>query len=152
MICTFFGHRNCPTTVARQLKNLLEELIIKNTKIKFYVGNNGNFDSIVYNTLKELKIKYPQILYFVILAYIPSKKEVAPMIYEGDTLIPDGIEIVPKKFAISYRNEWMINSSDMVVAYVNKSYGGAHKYLEIAKKKGKACINIFDTCSYLSDN
>lgn len=142
MICTFFGHRNCPSTISKQLEEILEILITENNIIKFYVGNNGNFDSIVYNILKKLKTKHPHVSYSVVISYIPCKKASAPLICESDTLVPDGIETIPKRFSISYRNEWMINKSDMVIGYVNKSCGGAFKYFELAKKKGKTCINL----------
>ena len=34
------------------------------------------------------------------------------------TLLPDGMEFVPRKFAIAHRNRFTINESDYVVAYV----------------------------------
>lgn len=58
------------------------------------------------------------------------------------TIIPDGIETVPKKFAINYRNSWMIEQSDYVVTYVNSSVGGAAKFKKQAEKKNKIVINL----------
>ena len=43
----------------------------------------------------------------------------------------------PKRFAISWRNRWMLDRSDHVIAYVTRSWGGAAQFAELAKKRGK---------------
>lgn len=53
-----------------------------------------------------------------------------------ETVYPP-LESVPKRFAISRRNEWMVRESDIVVAYVTHSWGGAAKTLEYARRKKK---------------
>ena len=57
------------------------------------------------------------------------------------------LEFVPKRFAIVKRNEWMMTNADIVIAYVNRNYGGAYKSLQAAKRKKKKIINI---CDFLS--
>lgn len=75
MTVTFFGHRDTPSSIAPELKKVLTELIEKNGATVFYVGNEGNFDWMVYDTLKELKSEYPFIEYKVVLAYLTKKKK-----------------------------------------------------------------------------
>ena len=87
-----------------------------------------------------MKAKYPQIRYSVILAYMPD--EHIKEIYGENTLFPDGMESVPKKFAISKRNDWMILHSGFAVCYVYKITGGAAKFREKAEKKGLQVINL----------
>ena len=41
MICTFFGHHDCPPAVIPKLKAVLEDLIIPYSVEQFYVGNHG---------------------------------------------------------------------------------------------------------------
>ena len=105
----------------------------------FYVGNNGNFDSIVRRQLEDLSRTYP-ITYGVVLAYLPTKKSE----YEDytNTILPEGIETAPKRFAISYRNKWMIQQSDVVVTYVTHSFGGAAQFKEMAERQGKTIIEL----------
>ena len=71
----------------------------------FYVGHQGQFDAYVYSELKKLKQEYPQINYAVVLAYMPGKKTE----YDdySDTMLPEGIESVHPRYAISWRNNWM---------------------------------------------
>ena len=89
--------------------------------------------------MKELKAKFPHIRYTVVLAYMPD--EHIRELFGEDTLFPDGLETVPKRFAISKRNDWMIQQSDYAVCYVHKITGGAAKFREKAEKKG---LNLCD--------
>ncbi len=146
MTCTFFGHRDAPQQIQPNLEKILVSLIENNQVNVFYVGNQGNFDSMVRKTLKSLKSVYPFITYFVVLAYMPGENNHFGYNYYSDTIYPDGLENTPPKFAISKRNNWMINKSDYVVTYVKHNFGGASKFKEIAKKKGKQIINLYPTC------
>ena len=105
--CCFFGHREVTHNIRDRLTAIIEKLVTEDGVTDFCVGNQGQFDNMVYSVLKELKAKYPQIRYTVVLAYMPDEhiKEV----YGEDTLFPDGLENVPKKFAISKRNDWILN-------------------------------------------
>ena len=138
--CCFFGRREVTHNIRDKLTAIIENLITETGVTEFYVGHQGQFDSMVYSVLKELKAKYPHIRYTVVLAYMPDEhiKEV----YGEDTLFPDGLEFVPKKFAISKRNDWMIRQSGFAVCYVHKITGGAAKFREKAEKKGIRVIDV----------
>ena len=105
---------------------------------KFYVGNNGNFDSMVRRVLKNLKTQYPQMYYAVVLSTLPMPRDNEDA---SDTIFPEGMERTPPRFAIAKRNKWMLEQSDIVVAYV-RAVGGAEKFVNIAAKKGKEIINL----------
>ena len=106
----------------------------------FYVGHQGRFDAIVRSILHELREEYPQINYAVVLAYMPGKR--TALDDYSDTMLPEGIETVLPRFAISWRNNWMLRQSDYVVTYVTHSWGGAAKYATKAREKGKRVINL----------
>ena len=138
----FFGHRDVTHDIRANLQFIIEQLITEEQIYNFYVGHQGQFDSMVRSVLKELKVKYPHIRYTVVLAYMPDEhiKEV----YGEDTLYPDGLETVPRRFAISKRNDWMIQHSGYAVCYVHKITGGAAKFREKAEKKGLRVIDVLD--------
>lgn len=140
--CTFFGHRNTPAAIQPFLKNAITELIITHNVTRFYVGNQGEFDRLVYTTLKELKEFYPQIEYYVVLAYLPSDKNQFSYIDFIDTVFPDNLTKVPPKFAISKRNIYMINKSDYVITYIKNHCSGAAQFAKKAKNKNKIVINL----------
>ena len=145
MIITFCGHSNFSfsDTTKDELKNLLIEKIRKNPTCKFYLGGYGDFDSLCLRALRELKIDFPDIKLLFITPYLDnnySKLQLAKYYYD-DIIFPP-IENVPRKFAILKRNEWMVDSADLVIAYVKYSWGGASKTLEYAKRKMKQIINL----------
>ncbi len=139
--CCFFGHREVTHNIRSKLTAIIEKLITEEGVTDFYVGHQGQFDSMVYSVLKELKANYPHIRYTVVLAYMPD--EYIKEVYGEDTLFPDGMETVPKKFAISKRNDWMIQQSGFVVCYVHKITGGAAKFREKCVRKKLKVIDIF---------
>ena len=138
MVCTFFGHKDTPKEIEPTLRSTLIDLIEKNVNV-FYVGNNGNFDTMVRRQLEDLSQTYP-ITYSVVLAYLPTEKNKYDDLTH--TIYPEGLETVPKRFAISWRNKWMIQQSDIVVTYVTHSFGGAAQFKEMAVRQGKAVIKL----------
>ena len=138
--CTFFGHRECPDSIKIKLKEVLIYLITNHDVDMFYVGNQGRFDSIVLSVLRELKKEHPQINYAVVLAYMPGKQ--AEYDDYSDTTLPEGIESVHPRYAISWRNNWMLQQADYVVTYITHSWGGAAQFAEMAKHQKKTVINL----------
>ena len=143
--CTFFGHRDCPRSIQSKLREVLVDLIEKYAVDMFYVGRQGAFDEIVRSVLKELVSVYPHIHYAVVLERMPHKREKFDTRDYADTILPEGIETVHPRFAISWRNNWMLKRADHVICYVNHSWGGAAQFVEKAIKQGKVVINLADT-------
>ena len=138
--CTFFGHRDCPDAIKPKLRQVLIDLIENHNVNMFYVGNQGRFDAIVRGLLRDLQHEYPQINYAVALAYMPGKQTE----YDdySDTMLPEGIESVHPRYAISWRNNWMLKQSNFVVTYITHSWGGAAQYVNRASKQGKKIVNL----------
>ena len=134
---TFFGHRDTPKEIEPALRLTLIDLIENKNATVFYVGNHGKFDAMVRRQLEDLSKIYP-IKYYVVLAYMPSKNDNP----DEHSILPEGIESVPRRFAINYRNKWMLTKSDIVVTYVTRNFGGAAKFNKLAEKKKKTTINL----------
>ena len=133
MVCTFFGHRQVTKEIEPTLRAVLIDLIENHDVKRFYVGNHGGFDAMVLRVLKGLAAIYT-IEFCIVLAYLPEKKS------ENDfpTIFPEGLETLPKRFAIVFRNKWMIERADYVVTYVNHEIGsGAAQFKALAEKRGK---------------
>ncbi len=140
-VCTFFGHRNTPESIEPILKSVLVDLIENENVDLFYVGNHGKFDTLVRKNLKLLQRNYPYIRYFVVLSSLPGSKKSDDHDY-SDTIIPEGFESVHPKYSVIHRNQWMINQADIIISYVNHTYGGAYNSLEYARRKKKIIINL----------
>ena len=139
MVCIFFGHKDTPKEIEPTLRSTLIDLIENKNVTVFYVGNNGNFDTMVRRQLEELSQTYP-ISYSVVLAYLPTEKNKYDDLTH--TIYPEGLETVPKRFAISWRNKWMIQQSDIVVTYVTHNFGGAAQFKQMAERQEKTVIKL----------
>lgn len=137
--CTFFGHRDCPGSIRPKLYQTILRLIEENHVDRFYVGHQGAFDRYALAALKQAAAQYPHIRYDVVLAYLPVHDD--DTLPQAHTLFPTGIEHTPRRFAICYRNRWMVERSDYVVTYVLYR-GGASQFAELAQRKGKTMISI----------
>lgn len=140
--CTFLGHRNTPNYIESILQATLIRLIEQDKIHMFYAGNQGKFDGMVLRILKSLKQTYSQIEYYVVLAYMPTNRTQHSLIVYSDTIFPEGLELVPPRYAIIKRNKWMIEKSDYVVTFVRHTTGDAAKFKVLAERKGKHVINL----------
>lgn len=138
--CCFWGHKDTPADVKDSLHTAIEELITEHGVSTFYVGNQGAFDSYVRSALRQLQEKKPHIRYAVVLAYMPG--EVSEYDDHSDTMLPEGIEEVHPRYAIDWRNRWMLRESQYVICYIHHHWGGAAKYVQMAQRQGKTVINL----------
>lgn len=143
MTTAFFGHGNAPSDLEPRIEQSVIQLIEENEDITFLVGTHGHFDAMARAVLKRLAPKYPNMEYRIVLAYMPVKREDEEDRFEGlPTTLPEGIETVPKKYAISYRNNYMVKECDVIICYITHDWGGAAQFVEKARRKGKNIINL----------
>ena len=137
--CTFFGHRDCPDWVRPKLRDAITGLIQNQGVDTFYVGNQGAFDRMVRDVLRELETEFSHIRYAVVLAYMPNENDRED---HSDTMLPEGMETVHRRYAISQRNRWLVQNCDIVICYVTHSFGGAAQFTELARRQHKTIINL----------
>ena len=138
--CCFFGHKDTPESVKDDLYAAIEKLIAECGVETFYVGNQGSFDFYTRAALRQMQKKYPHIRYAVVLAYMPGQQTEHED--HSDTMLPEGIEEVHPRYAIDWRNRWMLRESQYVLCYIHHHWGGAAKYVQAAQCHGKTVINL----------
>ena len=142
MIVTFCGHKDTHDrdgSIQVWLTKTVESLILRGANL-FYLSGYGGFDSMAACVVKGMKAKYPEIRSILVVPYIDRKPDMK--LYDDATYPP--LENVPRRFAISKRNQWMVENSDVVVAYVVYTWGGAIKTLEHAMRKKKEIIRYLE--------
>ena len=150
MTITFAGHSLITSSdcIKKMVKEQIRNIIIDNKMVICYLGGYGDFDNICALACKELKRKYSGIEVVYIAPYISLSEQAKIKEMQScglcDKSIYPPIENVPPRFAISKRNEWMIENADLIIAYVDHSFGGAYKSLQVAKRKKKKIINLYD--------
>ena len=139
MIVTFCGHgdRYYDAVTEEKLYLCLEKLISEGAK-EFLLGGYGRFDYLAAHTVKHLKKIHPHITSTLVIPYIHRTYD--NTIYDGSVYPP--MESVPKRYAISKRNEWMIQKCDVLVCYIAHTHGGAYKTYEYCIRKKKMIINL----------
>lgn len=137
MTVTFCGHRTIHQTapVKGWLHDVVRELILQGART-FLLGGYGSFDLLAAHVVRELKSEFPSIESTHVLAYLTADTD--PLLYDN-TLYPP-LEKVPPRYAISHRNRWLVEQSDVVVAYVLHNWGGAATTLGYAKRQSKTVI------------
>ena len=149
MIITFFGHASFIENEKYEQKVLdfLEERI--GDRVAYaYLGKHGKFDDFAYECCRKYKVKHPNLSLVYVTPYMTlefQKKHLSEQLRHYDQVIYPEIEDKPIRFAIIYRNRYMVESADFVLTYVSHRWGGAYKAFEYAKKKGKPIFNIAES-------
>ena len=137
MVCTFFGKRDAPSSVRGRVRDEINRLIDEGVDL-FYVGNNGNFDLPLQSVLLDIGGSRSDFRFFVVLFRLDEGVNVE----WRSTLFPEELSSAPPRFAISVRNRWMINNSDIVVTYTNDRFSASFKWREAAKRRGLRIIDL----------
>ena len=145
--CFFIGHREAPETLMGELTAEVERLIIEYGVTDFVVGRYGRFDTLAAKCVKAAKKRHPEVTLTLLLPYHPYDRPTpTPPGFDG-TFYPPGMEIVPKRAAIVRANQYMVENSDYLIAYVWHLVSNARDLLEYARKLEKReqiKITLFD--------
>ncbi len=146
MILTFCGHSDYIGSEEddQKILSLFTELI-GDRPAEMYLGGYGGFDQFAYNCCKKYKETHPNISLIFITPYITVNYQNNHLKYNKtlyDEILYPEIEDKPLKFAISYRNKWMVEQADCVIAYVTHGWGGAYQTYKHARRKKKQIFNI----------
>lgn len=137
MTITFCGHSH--VSDADELNVWLDkvlDLLIAEGADRFYLGGCGDFDRFAAEAVKAKKEEKPDIEMALVTAYLGRHADGESY----DYMIYPTLKDVTQRSAIPKRNEWMVDSADVVVAYVTHEWGGAAKTLEYARRCGKRVI------------
>ena len=147
-ICSFAGHSELYDTgeIYAHLLSVVEDLITTENISEFWVGNYGAFDKLSAKAVRELKIKYPDVQLNLVIPYLTTEINEYKELYYKDydnILVADIPEKTPKKVQIIKGNQYMVKNSQVLVCYVEHSWGGAAKTHEFAQKqKNIRIINL----------
>jgi len=131
-VCFFGHHEIADLQVPRAWLAALIPRLLDNGADTFFFGGYGAFGRLAASFVWDYRTSY-RFQSILVKPYLDRSMD--EHCYHS-TLYPE-LEYTPKRFAIVKRNQWMVNSSDIVVAYVLHSWGGAAKALEYAEKRGK---------------
>ena len=140
-----FGHREFDghRVLDNKLFSILKDLIRIKPFVEIYIGRNGEFDvyaaSVVRRVRKDTGKSNSE--FICVLPYDNKDAEFYEAYYDK-VLIPECLEKIHPKSAITKRNRWIVERADLVICYVEREKGGAYAALKYAKSLGKKTINL----------
>ncbi len=146
MIISFFGHAQFQGTeeYEQEILAFLEKQVGEQG-VDLYLGDHGDFDRFAYDCCKKYQQMHPHVSLIFITPYLTIAYQQNHLTYQKnrfDAIIYPEIEDKPLRFAITYRNQWMVEQSDYVVCGIMHDFGGAYKAYRHAKRKKKPIFNV----------
>ena len=133
--CFFMGHREADERLLPRLELEIDRLIQEDNVRYFYVGGYGGFDRIAAAAVKRAKQKNPDITLMLVLPYHPAERAVpTPDGFDG-SYHPEGLENIPRRYAIVRTNQIMVNTCDWLVCYVRHGASNSRNLLEYARRR-----------------
>jgi len=146
MIVTFCGHSKF--VVSKEYEQILLTFLNDNVgdrRAEMYLGGYGNFDNFALDCCRKYKETHPGISIVFITPYITIEYQQNHLKHKKalyDYILYPEIENKPLKFAISYRNKWMVEKADYIICGIDHAWGGAYKTYLHAKRRKKHIINV----------
>ncbi len=148
MIVTFCGHKNFRATAdyENRLLDVLHERV-GNQSVDMYLGEYGGFDHFAYACCRKYKETHPNTNLVWVTPYLRftgSRDHSEWDRSRYDSILYPELQNVPPRYAISHRNKYMVEKADLVVAYIDHTWGGAYTTYMHAKRKHKEIWNLAD--------
>ena len=148
--CFFIGHRDTPKSVFPTLQTAVEHHITTYGVNNFVVGHYGSFDRLAAKAVLLAKQQHPHVTLTMLLPYHPAERIInLPEGYNG-TLYPEGMEKVPRKFAIVKANQYMIEHTDYIIAYAWHTASNTSNVLQHARSRNIPICNLAERLSLSS--
>ena len=136
----FTGHRILSAEFNKEKLEIILEKFIEKDFDTFLIGMALGFDTVCFQTLEKLKEKYPTIK---IIACVPcltqaykfnrlQKEEYDRMLSVADEKIILSTEYTPT--CMMKRNKFMVDNASVLLAYLERDYGGTANTVRYAKK------------------
>jgi len=159
-ICAFLGNdydfmhgrkreRRPRIWLKEKVKEQIINLIENEDVTTFFVGEIGGFEEDAYDAVLEAKELYPHIHITLVISKItelhPVGEDISNYIHKGkpcdDFIYPDKSAMGYKRLSIVYRNRYIIENTDFIIAY-NEYHGKAYEFCKQAKNKGVNVIEL----------
>ncbi len=139
----FFRDSGFPESRREELREAIVDLIINYDVEWFYVCDDGEFNLMVIEELKELSRTFPHIFYETIVINIPYREYGRGVAVFNNLMIINGEEGQTREYALDVIKRWLANSTDFAITYVKDPDGCEAKYKKIVKEQGNSVIELY---------
>ncbi len=146
MVVSFFGHAQFHRNdkYEQEILHYLSENI-GDQYAEVYFGGYGGFDLFAYECCKKYKATHPNISLVFVSPYTTVEYQRNHLDHQKaryDSILYPGLENIPPRFAIVYRNRYIVEKSDYIMFYVSHDWGGAYATYQYAMKRNKCIYNL----------
>ena len=146
MIVTFCGHAQYIASKEDEQKMMaLLTSLVGDLPADLFFGGYGSFDSFALHCGKRYQESHPNVKLIFVTPYLTANYQKNHLNCQKDLydeIIYPHLEEKPLKYAISYRNKWMVEQADFVIAYITHEWGGAHQTYRYAKRNKTPIFNL----------
>ena len=138
-----------PPGLKAQIREQAVNLIENEDVDTFLVGEKGGYEIDAYDVILDLQKEYPHIRIYLVISQMTDLHEMG--VRDGaqvierrgfdDFILPPKCELGYKKLCIVYRNRYIIENTDFIIAY-NKYEGRAYEFCQSAIAKGVKVIEL----------
>lgn len=143
-VCCGFGHREVFENISERISSAVRTAAEQGCEI-FYTGAMGRFDEMFSTEVRAIKKNFPNIKLICVMPYMTNKintqGDYLYTLYD-DILVPTELADVHYKAAITKRNQWIIQRSELVIVYTRRNFGGAYNAKRYAERMKKEIITI----------
>jgi uncharacterized phage-like protein YoqJ len=149
--CCFTGHRNLPWEKSDAIRYTVENLIYKlceNGCRKFISGGAIGFDTLAAEAVLKLKKVFPEVR---LVMALPCRDQhirwckADRLRYEKLLSLADEVIYLTESYVtgcMHLRNKYMVDNSELCIAYFEKKGGGTEYTINYAQEKGRKVVNI----------
>ena len=142
------GHRT-PAGLKARIREEVINLIENEDVDTFLVGEIGGYEVDAYDVVLDVQKEYPHIRIYLVISKMTDLHEMgvcdAAYVVErrgfDDFILPPKCEFGYKKLCIVYRNRYIIENTNFIIAY-NNHEGKAYEFCKAAKGKGVKVIEL----------
>lgn len=136
MTCFFIGHRDAPRSLQPQIREAVEQHIVRYSVTRFLVGHYGLFDAMAADAVIQAKEEHPNITLEMLIPYHPAECQVELPKGFDDMYYPFAYESVPRRLSIVRANRAAVQEAKYLIAYARYP-GNSRNLLDYAKRLEK---------------
>ena len=154
---SLFGHRTFEDMGKAEknmlkLENIVCELLRRKEYAEFLIGREGDFDTAAASAIKSAiaKTDYGNASLILVMPYMKAEIEKNRndyLKYYNEIIICEESANTHYKSAITVRNKYMVDRSELVIGCIERQSGGAYRAVEYARKNGIDIVNIAEECT-----
>ena len=151
-VCSFTGHRSIEPRHLRRLPDMINRAlgyVYDRGCREFCIGGAVGFDTVAAQQILLFRMTHRDVILTLLLPCLDQTErwsERQKEMYEHLLGSADNVRYVSETYTstcMKRRNRLLVDSCDVLVAYVGRSYSGAAQTVRMAEQSGRQIFNLY---------